>query len=95
MCVQTDLAARLQTVQQRTAQLGSVLLTFMTPSSDVEEGNYPTNPFESACKGDEQGIADMARWCAVYCGGSKPVIEIVHKIGKESGMHTEFEAFDW
>ena len=67
----------------------------MTPSPDVEGGHYPTNPFESACEGDEQGIADMARWCAVYCGGSKPVIEIVHKIGKESGMHTEFEAFDW
>ena len=84
---------RLRKAQRRTSELGSDLQALANP--DVEEGDHPTNPFESACEGDEQGKADMKRWCAVYCGGSKPVIEIVRKIGEESGMHTEFETFDW
>ena len=53
------------------------------------------NPFESACRGEEAGRADMARWCAVYCGGSKPLIKSIRSIGKESGMHVEFEEFNW
>lgn len=55
----------------------------------------PDNPFESACRGDKQGRADIARWCAVYCGASKPVINIVEKIGRDSGMHTDVESFNW
>ena len=54
-----------------------------------------TDTFESACRGEEQGKADIARWCSVYCGGSKPVINILKGIARESGMHSEFETFDW
>ena len=64
---------------------------------DVEQNDAEVkpNPYESACRGEATGRADIANWCAVYCGGSKPVTNIIRKIGKDSGMHTEFEFFDW
>ena len=60
-----------------------------------DESHVQTNPFESACRGEHQGKIDIARWCAVYCGGSKPVMEILRNIGNESGMYTDFESFNW
>ena len=51
--------------------------------------------YESACRGEEQGRADISRWCSVYCGGSKTVVKILKGIVRESGMHSEFETFDW
>ena len=51
--------------------------------------------FESACRGEEKGTVDIARWCSVYCGGSKPVIQKLKEVTKECGMNCEFETFDW
>ena len=83
-----QLNARLERVQRRTSVLGGA----KTAHSLF---NDSTNSFESACRGEEKGTADIARWCSVYCGGSKPVMKILKKVGKECGMHSEFETFNW
>ena len=44
---------------------------------------------------NERSQTHLERWCAVYCGGSKPVLEIIQKIGQESGIYTAVESFDW
>ena len=80
--------------QKRTSQLISQDFIVSLFSNDEKE-DTAANPFESACRGEEAGRADMARWCAVYCGGSKPLIKNIRSIGKESGMHVEFEEFNW
>ena len=80
---QEEMNERLEMVQMRTTSLSQSIL-----SDD-------TDAYESACRGEERGKADIARWCSVYCGGSKPVIKILKEIATESGMHTKFETFDW
>ena len=93
---QNEFTARLRSFQKRhTSQLSSQnFLVSIFDDGEKEEGPA-ANPFESACRGEEAGRADMARWCAVYCGCSKPLIKNIRSIGKESGMHVEFEQFNW
>jgi len=78
-----DMSQRLQNLQNRSCLLSRSV------SADT------TDSYESACRGEEPGKTDIKRWCSVYCGGSKVVSKILKKIARESGMHSEFETFDW
>lgn len=91
-----DTIKRIFRMKRLTRRFTSSKLKTKSTREDVEEQNnaeeVKPNPYERACSGDR---ADIASWCAVYCGGSKPVANIIRKIGNDSGMHTEFEFFDW
>jgi len=37
----------------------------------------------------------QSRWCMLYCGGSKPVIDQLRKVAKDLGILLKEESFDW
>lgn len=92
-----DTVKRVASLKRLTRRFTSSKLQTKLNREDVEQNNAEVkpNPYESACRGEANGRADIASWCTVYCGGSKVVANIIRKIGKDSGMHTEFESFDW
>ena len=62
---------------------------------DVEL-TMPSSPVSSDAQAPEADLdIDFKAWQMLYCGGSAPVVQVLHDMEHSLGIATKIESFDW